>query len=69
MFLYMKSPFLHAACLLPAVHLVHPDADPFHSQETAQPRMLSGTAAAAVAVAAAGAPSAALEKLLHRSLW
>ena len=59
------APFLLAACFA-AVHLVHPDADPFRSQEIAQPRMLSGTA---TAVAAAGAPSAALEKLPHRSLW
>ena len=50
----------HYACLLPAMPLsilFTPDADPLHSQEMAPHRMLSGTAA----------PSAALEKLPHRS--
>ena len=48
---------LLAACKT-AVHLVHPDADLFHSQEIALFRMLSGTAAL----------PAALEKLPRRSL-
>ena len=58
------APVLLAACNV-AVHLVHLDADLFHSQEVALLGMLSGTAAAGTAVA----PSAALEKLSHRSLW
>ena len=52
-----------------AVHLVHPDADPFYSQEIALLRMLSGTAAAGPAAGTAAAPSDAVEKLSHRSLW
>ena len=54
----LSEPFLLAACSA-TVHLVHPDADPFHSQEIAQHGVLSRTAA----------PSAALEKLPHRPLW
>ena len=59
--------FLLAACSV-AVYLVHPDADLFHSQEIAHHQMLSGTAAAGPAAGTAAAPSAALEKLPHRTL-
>ena len=64
--------FLLAACSV-AAYLVHPDADLFHSQDVAHHvahhRMLSGTAAAGPAAGIAAVPSAALEKLPHRSLW